>query len=209
MSEIKIKICGIKNKDVALLIAELGAWAAGFIFVEKTPRYISPEKAADIIKALPDSIEKVGVFANMPFSKVEEIAKITGITKIQLHGTESPEFCENLKKNTGLEIIKAFRVKNEESIINLRSYKNKVDFILLDSYSETKLGGTGKVFNWKLALMAKTKGIPIILSGGLTPDNIIQAYNTVEPFALDISSGVESEKGVKSHDKIEQLFKKI
>jgi len=253
---IKIKICGITRKEDALLVAELGAWAVGFIFVKNTPRYISPDNSAEIIALLPENIERVGVFADVSLEEIKNIAIETGITKIQLHGEESPEFCENLAKLTGKEIIKAIRVKTnchseacEASRENLKvldcrvgslapawllasngitdgqsppfslssqsaprndsyiyKYKDKVSFVLLDSYSESQLGGTGKAFNWEIAKKAKEYEIPVILAGGLNPDNAKQAYETVKPYALDISSGVESDKGVKDAEKLRKLF---
>jgi len=258
---IKIKICGITRKEDALLAAELGAWAIGFIFVKNTPRYISPEKVAEIIKAInlrhceqseaihqpmdkwiassqasrnddfiqgDSSVEKIGVFADESLEEIKNIAIETGITKIQLHGEESPEFCEELAKLTGKEIIKAIKIKTNchseaceaSREIDCRvgalapprndsyiyKYKDKVSFILLDSYSESQPGGTGKVFDWEIAKKAKEYGIPIIIAGGLNPDNIKQAYETVKPYALDISSGVEISKGVKDAEKLRKLF---
>ena len=206
MNKIKIKICGITRKEDALLAVELGVWAVGFIFVKNTPRYISPEKASEIIKELPENLIKIGVFADISLEEIKNIAIQAGITKIQLHGGETPEFCENLAKLTGKEIIKAIRVKSKEDLQLIHQYKDKVSFILLDSYSETELGGTGKVFDWEIAKKAKEYGIPVILAGGLNPDNAKHAYETIIPYALDISSGIEISKGVKDHEKIKKLF---
>ena len=206
MNKIKIKICGITRKEDALLAAELGAWAVGFIFVKNTPRYISPDNAAEIIKKLPENLIKIGVFADISLEEIKNIAIQAGITKIQLHGGESPEFCENLAKLTGKEIIKVIRVKSEADLKLITQYKDKVSFILLDSYSETELGGTGKVFDWEIAKKAKEYGIPVILAGGLNPDNAKHAYETIIPYALDISSEIEISKGIKDHEKIKKLF---
>jgi len=203
---IRIKICGITRKEDALLASKLGAWAVGFIFVKNTPRYISPENAAEIIEILPRNIEKIGVFADISLEKINNIAIETKITKIQLHGKESPEFCENLAKLTGKEIIKAIRVKSEDDLKLITQYKDKVSFVLLDSYCENNLGGTGKIFDWEIAKKAKEYGIPIILAGGLNPDNAKQAYEIVKPYALDISSGVEVSKGIKDPEKLRKLF---
>ena len=203
---IKIKICGITRKEDTLLAAELGAWAVGFIFVKNTPRYISPEKVAEIIKELPQNLIKIGVFADESIEEIKSIAIQTGITKIQLHGEESPDFCENLAKLTGKEIIKAIKVKSDEDLQLITQYKDKVSFVLLDSYCENQLGGTGKTFDWEIAKKAKEYGIPIILAGGLNPDNIKQAYEAVKPYAFDISSGVEISKGVKDNEKLRKLF---
>lgn len=203
---VKIKICGITRKQDALLAAELGAWAVGFIFVKNTPRYILPEKAAEIIKILPKSFIKIGIFADVSLEEIKNIALETGITKIQLHGDESPEFCENLAEITGKEIIKAIKVKSFEDLKFITLYKDKVSFVLLDSYCERQLGGTGKTFDWEIAKKAKEQEIPIILAGGLNPDNAKQAYEIVKPYALDISSGVEECKGVKDSEKLKELF---
>jgi len=205
----KIKICGITKNNDAQLAAQLGAWAVGFIFVENTPRYISPEKAGEIIKKLPANIKKVGVFANVSAEKILEIVKISGIDFVQLHGEESPDFCEKIKNISKKQIIKAFRIKNKEDFEKIYFYKSKIDFVLLDSFSEKELGGTGEAFNWDLAKYLPDKEIPIILAGGLNPDNILEAYNQIKPYALDVSSGVEISKGIKDKEKLEKLFEKI
>lgn len=209
MHNIKIKICGINIKEDALLAEKLGAWAVGFIFVENTPRYITPKNAAEIINSLDENFVKIGVFANISIEKIQEISEQTGLTKIQLHGDESPDFCKKLADLTGKEIIKALRIRNEEDLQIIDSYRQSVSYILLDSFSEKHLGGTGKIFDWKIAQKAKEKDIPIILAGGLSPDNARQAYETVQPYALDISSGVEADKGIKDHKKLEKLFSTV
>lgn len=206
MNEIKVKICGITRKEDAQLAFELGAWAVGFIFVENTPRYISAENAAEIIKTLPENIDKIGVFVDSSIEEIKNTVLRSGITKVQLHGSESPEFCEVLAKITGKEIIKAIRIKNEDDLQFMQEYKSKTDYILLDSYCENNLGGSGKTFDWNIAQKAKEQGIPIILAGGLNADNIKQAYESVKPYAFDISSGVESEKGIKDSEKLKKLF---
>ena len=203
---IKIKVCGITRKEDALLAAELGAWAVGFIFVKNTPRYILSEKAAEIIKELPKELEKIGVFADASLEEIKNTVLETGSTKIQLHGDETPEFCEKLAEITGKEIIKAIKVKNFEDLEIIPQYKDKAVFILLDSYCENQLGGTGKTFDWELAKKAKEYGVPIILAGGLNPDNAKQAYEIVKPYSLDISSGVEEYKGVKDSEKLKKPF---
>lgn len=208
-NNIKIKICGITRIEDALLAAELGAWAVGFIFVKNTPRYILPETAAEIIKHLPENLIKIGVFADVSLEEIKQTALKTGITKIQLHGNESPEFCKELADLTGKEIIKAIRIKNHKDLKLLPIYKDKVSFILLDSYSEKESGGTGKTFDWEIAKKAAEQEIPIILAGGINPDNAKQAYKTVQPYALDISSGVEECKGVKNPEKLKKLFYSI
>jgi len=205
----KIKICGITRSRDAELAAKMGAWAVGFIFVEKTPRYVSPEKVCEIIKSLPSNLKKVGVFADSSEQKILEVVKISGIDTIQLHGEETPDFCEKIKNSSKKTVIKAFRIKNSEDFKKISLYKNKIDFVLLDSFSEKELGGTGETFNWNLAKNISNTGMPVILAGGLNPDNILQAYNTLKPYACDISSGVELSKGIKDKEKLEKLFKNI
>ncbi len=206
MNKIKIKICGITKKEDAFYASKLGAWAVGFVFVENTPRYIPPKKAAEIIKKLPANIEKIGVFANIPEKEIKKIVNQSGLTKIQLHGSETAQFCENLAKITEKDIIKAIRIKSAEDLQIISSYKEKASFILLDSYSKNELGGTGNTFDWEIAINAKKYNIPLILAGGLNPNNAKIAYDTVKPYALDISSGVESNKGIKDFEKLERLF---
>lgn len=201
-----IKICGLTNIKDAQLACELGAWATGFIFVEASPRFINAQQAAEIISALPDNVEKIGVFANSSIEAITKVAQIAKLTKIQLHGGESSEFCQDIKKQTGLEVIKAIRVKNKRDLGKIKDYKGKVFAILLDTYCEKELGGTGKIFDWDIAVEAKKYNVPIILAGGLNPQNIKQAKDKVSPFALDISSGIESEKGIKDPDKMVKLF---
>ncbi len=204
-----IKICGITNVNDAKKVAELGAWAAGFIFVPDTPRYITPYNAKNIIQTLPKDILKFGVFKDCNIKDVINIAKYTGLTTIQLHGKESVKYCKQIKENSEFSTVKVFRIKNRQSIQNISYYKDITDYILLDSYTKGLAGGTGKPFNWKMALEAKKFGIPIILAGGLNPNNINNAYNQVKPYAFDVSSGVEKSKGIKDHHKLENIFSEL
>ncbi len=201
----KIKVCGITRLEDAILAVDAGVWAVGFIFVENTPRYIEPEIARQIIEKLPESIEKVGVFVDSSVSEVLSISKQAGITKIQLHGDETAEYCENVSQIIRKEVIKAIHVKDSTDLEKISQYKDSVSYILLDTYSEKEKGGTGRTFDWEIAKQAKSFNIPIILAGGLTPDNITQAYEQVQPYALDLSSGVEKEKGIKDAAKLNKL----
>ncbi|OGH97486.1 MAG: hypothetical protein A2104_07810 [Candidatus Melainabacteria bacterium GWF2_32_7] len=206
---VKIKICGITTLEDASLAAQLGAWAVGFIFYKKSPRYIEPDKAKLIIKELPDNIEKIGVFVDLPLDEIQDIALKTGITQIQLHGNESKDFCTEVVNKINLPVIKAIRVKDFVDLSSIPDYKNVVSAVLLDSYSKALFGGTGESFNWGIAKEAKTYNIPIILAGGINPDNIVSAYAEVQPYALDISSGIEEYKGIKDHNKLKELFSAI
>ena len=199
----RVKICGITNIDDALLAVEYGADSLGFVFA-KSPRQITAQAARKIIEKLPPFIGKIGVFVNEPPSNVQRVARECGLTAIQLHGEEIPEFCVSLHP---LTMIKAIRVKDEKDIKILSAY-SFVTAYLLDSYTADKKGGTGKKFDWKLALLAKKFNKPIILSGGLGPDNVAEAVKIVKPYAVDVSSGVESKPGRKDKNKLKKFIEK-
>jgi phosphoribosylanthranilate isomerase len=204
IQEIKIKICGITNREDALLAVDLGADSLGFIFAE-SPRQIDSEKARAIIHNLPPFIKTVGVFVNEGSGKIKKIQAECGLDLIQLHGDESPEQCRDLMPYS----IKALRIKDEKDIEGIDIYKSTVRAMLLDTYQKGKAGGTGKTFDWSLALKAKETGIPIILAGGLSPENIQEAITTVKPYAVDINSGIEERPGKKSQELMKLLFEKI
>jgi phosphoribosylanthranilate isomerase len=206
---VKVKICGIKNQEDALCAIEYGASALGFIFYRQSDRYVPPVKASNIVKDLPPFVDRVGVFVDMNLQGIINIIRRVGLSAIQLHGHESHEFCYELKCVTSIPVIKAFRVHNEESLDRIQKYLYCINAIHLDTYSKDLMGGTGKTFNWDLALRVKKYDKPIILSGGLSPDNVIQAYQHVRPYALDVNSGVEVSPGMKDHTKIKLLFSKL
>ena len=195
----KIKICGLTNLDDASAAIDFGADALGFVFFKESPRNISPEKAAAIIAKLPVFTTTVGVFVNEPREEILKIVDQTGVSVIQLHGEEPPEACLLPRK-----VIKGIRIKSIESLEPLKRYQGLVSAFLLDTYAPHILGGTGQVFNWDIALEAKNFG-RVILAGGLTPENISEAIRMVKPYAVDVSSGVELEKGRKDHQKM-RLF---
>ncbi len=196
---IKVKICGITNHDDAKAAVECGADALGFVFFKKSPRYISLRDAASVIKTLPSFIVSVGVLVNEPAGDTERVVSETGIDIIQLHGEEPPEMCRFSRR-----VIKAIRVKSLESLAPLESYRHAVSAFLLDTYAPDILGGTGRIFNWDIAVEAKQFG-RVILAGGLTSDNVADAVKYVKPYAVDVSSGVEIGKGKKDHKKM-RLF---
>jgi len=194
---IKIKICGITNKEDALWAVNLKVDALGFIFAD-SPRRVKPEIVQGIIELLPPFISSVGIFVNEDRKKVEEITESCGLTTLQFHGEESPSYCEGFKQ----KIVKALRIENKDILEKAVQYKDKVDAYLLDTYSPSKYGGTGKTFDWCIAKEIKEFGLPIILSGGLNPENIREAISEVEPYGIDVSSGVEERPGKKNMEKL-------
>jgi phosphoribosylanthranilate isomerase len=190
---VRVKICGITNHEDASTAVELGVDALGFIFAP-SPRQITPEKARNIISAIPPFVKTVGVFVDENSSTIRQITRFCSLDLVQLHGDESPEACDELMPYT----IKAFRIKDESSLSAIRQYQGRVRAILFDTYSEKKSGGTGKTFEWELAIRGKKEGMPIILSGGLNPYNVERAISFVNPYAVDVSSGVEECPAKKS-----------
>lgn len=199
---LKVKICGITNQLDSALAVDNGADALGFVFYEKSPRYIRPEDAEHIIKGLPPFITTVGVFVNEPPVKVKSIMESAGLDFAQLHGDETPEDC----MATGPKVIKAFRIRQSSDIEAIKKYNASA--YLLDTYREGIPGGTGETFNWDIAIEAKKLG-RIILSGGLNPDNIAEAVRKVAPYAVDVSSGVELKPGKKDPDKIKKFMEQV
>ena len=200
----KVKICGITNLEDALLSAKFGADALGFNFYEKSPRYILPEKAREIIDQLPEQVLKVGVFVNESLDKIIKIAETAKLDAIQLHGEETPEFVREIKAGTNLEIIKAFRVSPEFRPEDVLQYE--VDAVLLDAYSPKEHGGTGETFDWEVAKNVQKIFPKMYLAGGLTAANAKEAVKKIEPFAIDACSLLEREKGFKDLQKVEEFI---
>lgn len=201
---VRVKVCGITEYEDALAAVQLGASALGFIFASG-PRLITPEKARDIITSLPPFVKAVGVFVNEMTSSIRATFDFCGLDLIQLHGDEPPDLCHELMPYT----IKVMRIKDESILQFVEPYRGKVRALLLDTYMKDKPGGTGKTFDWNLAVEIKALGIPIILSGGLGPSNIEDAIKTVRPYAVDVNSGVEERPGKKNHRLLRELFAKI
>ncbi len=194
----KVKICGIKNLNDAIFAADNGADAIGFVFA-KSKRKVSQEKARAIVRKLPPFITTVGLFVNETVENIEATCRFCGLDAIQLHGNELPGVLNKLKD---FKTIKAFRIKNEKDISPIKKFKPNA--ILLDGYSENKMGGTGATFDWKIVKKLKTS-IPIIVAGGLTHLNVSQAIKIVKPYGVDVSSGVENKPGQKD----KRLIKKF
>lgn len=193
-----IKICGITSLADARAAVNAGADALGFMFYRPSKRFITPMAARAIIDQLPAGIARVGVFVNAPEPEVREVVAVTGIDTLQFHGEETPEFCAGFRP---LRLWKAFRVESADSLRHMRHFP-AVDAWLLDSHVAGSHGGTGRGFDWDLAIGAKLKGRPVILAGGLNPENVAAAVAQVRPYGIDVSSGVESAPGIKDHAKI-------
>lgn len=197
----KIKICGITNLEDAITCANLGADAIGFIFYKESKRYIEPDYAKSIIDELPPFLVKVGVFVNEKTDEVNRIAQKINLSMVQLHGDEEPEYTAKIN----YPVIKAFRVKEEFDFTILEKYRNC--FYLLDSFSQTDFGGTGNKFNWN-SIPNKLRN-SIIIAGGISINNIERVSIEISPYAVDVSSSVEIEPGIKDLNKLKNLFKKF
>ncbi len=192
---VHIKICGMTNLEDALAAAEYGADAVGFVFAPESPRYITPEAAGKIVAALPAFVQTVGVFTAGDVNEIRHAIDACGIDRIQFHGT-FPDETVRLFSNRAIHVI---RVQDESSLLLIPPYP--VRALLLDCYQDQLLGGTGQSFDWNIAVAAKRLG-PIILAGGLTPDNVQGAIVRVQPYGVDVSSGVEATKGKKDRKKL-------
>lgn len=203
----RIKICGICQPDQGVAIAELGIKTLGFICVPSSPRYVTVEKARQILEKLPPDIQTIGVFADASLETIKQVVLETGFTGIQLHGNETTEFCQEIKQALpNREIIKALRIQSAASLQNAIAYYPVVDTLLLDAYHPQQLGGTGQTLPWE-SLKKFKPPCPWFLAGGLTPENVLTALSYLQPDGIDLSSGVERSPGNKDLDKISQLVK--
>ena len=200
MSRVKVKICGVRSVEEAEAALEAGADALGFNFWPPSPRYVSPRAASEIINHLSPVVSTVGVFVNEEANRIIDIASEVGLTAVQLHGDESPEFCERLGS---IKTIKAIRVGQDFDLSVIERYP--VSMVLLDSDISGSYGGTGQRFDWRIAIEAKRLA-RIILAGGLTTDNVWEAITHVRPAAIDVCSGVEAEPGRKDLDKLRRFM---
>ncbi|MDR5708747.1 MAG: phosphoribosylanthranilate isomerase [Armatimonadota bacterium] len=191
----RVKICGIRTVEEARAAAEAGADAVGFVFWPRSRRYVEPEMAARIAQALPPFLVRVGVFVNEPPERVEEIAACVGLDAVQLHGDEPPEVCARLRRR----VIKAIRIRDGRSLEAAADYP--VSALLLDTYVPETYGGTGRTFDWSLVEAVRHLDRPLLLSGGLNPENVAEAIRRVRPYGVDASSGVETD-GRKDPEKI-------
>ncbi len=198
----RVKICGITSEQDAAAAVAAGADALGFVFVPGTPRQVPAALAAEITRRLPPFVAAVGVFANQPLEEVLAISGQCRLQAVQLHGDEPEAFSRALP----LKVIRALRVRGEESLAPLRSYP--ADAFLLDAFVEGRWGGTGVTISWELARQAKGP-TPIILAGGLTPETVGEAVRLVCPYGVDVSSGVEHSPGRKDHQKVREFIANV
>ena len=196
---IKIKICGITNAQDAEAAVAAGADALGFVFYPKSPRCIEPAAAKRIIAQLPPFVLPVGVFVNQDPETIRNIYHECGLAFAQLHGEETPAFCESL----GRPVLRALRLRDRGSLLALAEYKGRMGVrgFVVDAFSAEAYGGTGQTVDWSLAREV-AKAAPILLAGGLTPGNVQEAIRQVQPYGVDVSSGVEERPGKKDHEKI-------
>lgn len=200
---VRIKFCGITNVDDALAAVALGVDALGFVFHAPSPRHVGPAAAAAIIQRLPPLVCKVGLFVNAPMATVRETIAQTGIDVVQFHGDESPEVCRDAPRAW----IKAIRVQAHTDIgAATRAYTGAAA-ILLDAWDKTVYGGSGQTFDWDAVPAGLNR--PLILAGGLTPDNVAEAIRRTRPFAVDVSGGIETVKGRKDHEKMKRFVTEV
>ncbi|NWF59394.1 MAG: phosphoribosylanthranilate isomerase [Fischerella sp.] len=205
----RVKICGITQPQQGKAIADFGATALGFICVSTSPRYVTANQIRAVVEQLENQIDSIGVFANTSITGISQTVADAGLTGVQLHGDESPEFCRQLREHLPkVEIIKALRIRAAADLDKATVYSLSVDTLLLDAYHPQQLGGTGKTLDWKM-LQQFQPSCPWFLAGGLTPDNILEALSQVSPSGIDLSSGVESAPGDKDLNKVAKLFEKL
>jgi phosphoribosylanthranilate isomerase len=199
----KVKICGITRLEDAELAIEHGAWALGFILWKPSKRFVDPAVAAGIARQVRRKVETVGVFVNQTLDEIADRVDILGLTHVQLHGDEGPSFCSAVAQRTGAKVIKAARIGHAADLRDLDRFHT--DYHLLDTAKAGHYGGTGATWDWKLVANRRNK-TPLILSGGLTADNVAEGIAAVKPYAVDVASGVEASPGVKDPEKLEAFF---
>jgi phosphoribosylanthranilate isomerase len=195
----RVKVCGITRPEDAELAVELGAWALGFILWRRSPRAADPAVAAGIALALRRRAELVGVFVNASLEEIAHAAEALHLSHVQLHGDEGPAFCAEARRRTGAKVIKAVRVASAADFQELERFHT--DFHLLDAAAAGKRGGTGETWDWALAARRR-RTVPVLLSGGLSAENVAAGIAAVDPYAVDVASGVEATPGVKDPDKL-------
>ncbi len=200
MMRVRVKICGLtRAQDVAMAVAA-GADALGFVFAPGSPRRLTASQAAPLVRSIPPLVTGVGLFVNASVEEVEETIRVTGLRTVQFHGEESPDYCVRFRGR--VTVIKAFRIRDRSSLDALHAYADATDGWLLDAYSPDSHGGTGQQFDWFLAEAVRNLSHPILVAGGLKPDNVGDAIQRFLPYAVDVSSGVESAPGQKDSARV-------
>ena len=202
----RVKICGLTRPEDARLAVELGAWALGLIFHPPSPRACEPEAAAEIAAELRRAALVTGVFVNRPLDEVADLAERCELGALQLHGDEGPAYCREAARRTGCKVTKAVRVRDAASVRALTAFPT--DFHMLDAYVAGVRGGTGERFAWELAGEHRG-GVPVILSGGLTPDTVAAGIAAVRPWGVDSASGTEAAPGMKDAAKVKAFFRAV
>jgi phosphoribosylanthranilate isomerase len=200
----RVKLCGMTRPEDAELAAELGAWAIGFILWPGSKRAVDRGVAAGIARRLRRRLELVGVFVNQPLDEVEAAADALGLTHVQLHGDEGPSFCAAVRERTGCRVIKALRIASPADLRNAARFHT--DLHLLDGAARGLRGGSGETWDWELAAQRRSD-VPMLLSGGLTPENVAAGIAAVRPFGVDVASGVETSPGIKDPAKMEAFVR--
>ncbi len=200
----RIKVCGITGLEDGRAAVAAGADGLGFIFVEESPRLVEPDMVRTITTMLPPFVDTIGVFRDAEIEAVEELINYCRLSLVQLHGSESPEYCRSIS----CPVIKSFAIHEGTESEELAAYSDVVSGYLLDTYHEDMAGGTGMVFDWKIIENIRPPG-PIILAGGLNPENVCDAIRQVKPFAVDVNSGVEYQPGRKDTDKLKNFADEV
>ncbi|MEB3213957.1 MAG: phosphoribosylanthranilate isomerase [Leptolyngbyaceae bacterium] len=215
MVDMRVKICGIRYPEQGRAIAQAGATDIGFICTSKSPRYVTPSEIRAVVDVLPrdaadvPTVDRVGVFVDASVGDIQQTVEVGGLTAVQLHGHESPEFCRQLRMVLpSVKLIKAFRVRSPETLAESRAFADDVDMFLLDAYHPHLMGGTGQTINWSVLTTFKSDR-PWFLAGGLTPDNVVEAITLLHPGGIDLSSSLERSPADKDLHKVEALFQAL
>ena len=204
---VRVKICGMTRAEDVASAVSAGADALGFVFVPGTPRFVPLQSAVDLARAIPPFVAGVGLFVNAPVEAVEETIHATGLRTVQFHGEETPDYCSHFLGR--VSVIKAFRIRDQSSIAPLAAYIDSTDAWLLDAFTPGAHGGTGQRFDWGISEALQGLPKPIIIAGGLNPENVAEAIARFRPFAVDVSSGVESAPGRKDAARISSFLSAV
>jgi phosphoribosylanthranilate isomerase len=203
---VRVKVCGVTSEKDALHAVRAGAWAIGLNLWPGSPRFLELDDAAAIAAALKRKAEIAGLFVNQPLDEIARAADQLGLTLVQLHGDEGPSFAAEVARRTGARVMKAMPIRSKADVASLDAFR--ADFHLADAHVPGRRGGTGETFDWNLVANRRSR-VPLILSGGLTPDNVAEAIRTVRPYAVDVASGVELEPGRKDPAKVDALVQAV